>query len=85
LIICKIGEGKRTTDWTDEVVLYVPSRSHINSYGVLLSGTGQIWFKDVNFEIVDDSVPKLVRIEERDHKVIFIREKQKQLPMKLRK
>jgi hypothetical protein len=36
----------------------VPSRSYINSYGVLLSGTGQIWFKDVNFEIVDDSVPE---------------------------
>jgi hypothetical protein len=51
LIICKIGI-KRTTDWAKyEVVLYVPQATSI-SYGVLLSGTGQIWFKDVNFEIV---------------------------------
>jgi hypothetical protein len=41
----------------------VPQATSI-SYGVLLSGTGQIWFKDVNFEIVDDSVLKLVRIKE---------------------
>jgi hypothetical protein len=54
----------------------VPQEATSISYGVLLSGTGQIWFKDVNFEIVDDSVPKLVRIKEEIIKY-FIREKSK--------
>jgi mannose-6-phosphate isomerase-like protein (cupin superfamily) len=48
-----------------------------------LSGTGQIWFKDVNFEIVADSVPETGPNKGRDHKVISFEKKQKL--MKLRK
>jgi hypothetical protein len=38
---------------------------------------GQIWFKDVNFEIVADSVPETGPNKGRDHKSNFIREKSK--------
>jgi hypothetical protein len=34
-------------------------KKYIHSYGVLLSGTRQIWFKDVNLEIVEIVLPKL--------------------------
>jgi hypothetical protein len=44
---------KRTTDWAKyEVVLFVPAEATSISYGVLLEGTGQIWFKDVVLEVV---------------------------------
>ena len=47
---------KNTTDWTRyEIVLYIPVEASSISYGVLLDGTGQIWFKDIIIEIVDDS------------------------------
>jgi mannose-6-phosphate isomerase-like protein (cupin superfamily) len=62
-------------------VLYVPQATSI-SYGVLLSGTGQIWFKDVNFEIVADSVPETGPNKGRDHKVISFEKEQKQLLIK---
>ena len=46
-----------TNDWTKyEVVLFVPQDATDFSYGVLLDGTGQIWFKDIQLEIVEDSV-----------------------------
>jgi hypothetical protein len=49
---------KGTKDWTKcENVLDVPKESTNLAYGVLLSGGGQVWFDDVNFEIVDKSVP----------------------------
>lgn len=49
---------KGTNDWTRcENVLDVPKESTNLAYGVLLSGGGQVWFDDVNFEIVDKSVP----------------------------
>ena len=50
---------KGTNDWTKyEVVLFVPAEATSISYGVLLDGTGQIWFKDLKLEVVDDSVPE---------------------------
>ena len=50
---------KGTTDWTKyEIVLDVPSNSSNLAYGALLVGTGQIWFDNLKFEIVDNSVPK---------------------------
>lgn len=49
---------KGTTDWTKyEIVLDVPSNASKLAYGALLSGTGQIWFDSIAFEIVDASVP----------------------------
>lgn len=49
---------KGTTDWTRyEIVLDVPVNASNLAYGALLVGTGQIWFDDIKFEIVDNSVP----------------------------
>ena len=48
---------KGTTDWTKyEIVLDVPTNASTLNFGALLSGTGQIWFDDITFEIVDDSI-----------------------------
>jgi len=48
---------KKTTDWTKyEIVLDVPTHASNFAFGALLSGTGQIWFDNVTFEIVDDTV-----------------------------
>jgi len=47
-----------TTDWKKyDIVLDVPSDAASMSFGALLSGTGQIWFDNLNFEIVDNTVP----------------------------
>lgn len=49
---------KGTTEWTKyEIVLDVPLKASNLAYGALLVGTGQIWFDDIKFEIVDSSVP----------------------------
>jgi hypothetical protein len=49
---------KGTTDWKKyEIVLDVPQRASKLAYGALISGTGQIWFTNIKFEIVDSSVP----------------------------
>lgn len=62
---------KGSTDWTKyEVVLFVPAEATSISYGVLLSGTGQIWFKDVKLEVVGDSVPETGTNKGREPKVI---------------
>jgi hypothetical protein len=51
---------KGTTDWTKyEIELDVPSNSSLIAYGALLAGTGQIWFDNITFEIVEESVPTL--------------------------
>ncbi len=48
---------KGTTGWTKYViVLDVPAKTSMLAYGALLSGTGQIWFDNITFEIVDNSV-----------------------------
>lgn len=48
---------KGTTDWTKyEIVLDVPSNASILAYGALLSGTGQVWFDNIYFEVVGDGV-----------------------------
>jgi hypothetical protein len=52
-------------------------------YGVLLSGTGQIWFKEVNFE-TDDSVPETGPNKGRDQSD-FIREKIKAIANEIKK
>ncbi len=49
---------KGTTDWKKyEIVLDVPRNASIIAFGALLSGTGQIWFDNLKFEVVDNSVP----------------------------
>jgi len=48
---------KGTTDWAKyEIVLDVPLSAEQFAYGALLSGTGQLWFDDITFEIVDNIV-----------------------------
>ncbi|MBS1560258.1 MAG: hypothetical protein JSS89_01500 [Bacteroidetes bacterium] len=48
---------KGTSDWARyAIVLDVPPNATSLSYGALLSGTGQIWFDNVAFEIVDTTV-----------------------------
>lgn len=48
---------KGTTDWKRyEIILDVPEKATNMAYGALLSGTGQIWFTNINFEVVDNTV-----------------------------
>ncbi|RKD92450.1 helix-turn-helix protein [Mangrovibacterium diazotrophicum] len=45
---------KGTTDWTKyEIILDVPEESVSLNYGILVAGTGKVWFDDVQFEVVD--------------------------------
>ncbi len=47
---------KGTTAWKKyEIVLDVPLNASILAYGALLSGTGQIWFDNISFEVVGNS------------------------------
>ncbi len=47
-----------TTDWKKyEIVLDVPKDASNLAYGVLMDGTGQVWFDNVSFEIVDPKTP----------------------------
>jgi hypothetical protein len=49
---------KGTTGWKKyEIVLDVPTNASNIAYGALLSETGQIWFDNLSFEVVDTSVP----------------------------
>jgi hypothetical protein len=44
---------KGTSDWAKyEIVLDVPERAQEIAFGILLSGQGQVWLDDVQFEIV---------------------------------
>ncbi len=46
-----------TTEWKKyEIVLDVPEKTTDMAYGALLVGTGQIFFENIKFEIVDNSV-----------------------------
>lgn len=50
---------KGTKDWTRcEIVLDVPMNSVTLNFGILLSGTGKVWFDNVAFEVVDNNTPK---------------------------
>jgi len=49
---------KGTTDWVKcEVVLDVPQESQGVSFGLLLTGEGQVWMDDLKFEVVGTDVP----------------------------
>ena len=46
---------KGNNDWKKcEIILDVPEESGTLNFGVLLSGTGKVWFDDISFEIVDN-------------------------------
>ena len=46
-----------TTTWKEfEIVLDVPVNATRLAYGALIAGTGQIWFDNLTFEVVDNSV-----------------------------
>jgi hypothetical protein len=48
---------KGTTDWVKcEIIVDVPKKATNIAYGALLSGEGQLWFDDLSFEVVDNSV-----------------------------
>ena len=77
---------KGTTDWTKyEVVLFVPQEATSISYGVLLDGTGQIWFKDVSLELVGDSVPETGSVKGRNHKTISFETRAKDIAKQIKK
>ena len=47
-----------TSDWQKyEVVLDVPEHSAQIAFGIVLSGKGQVWLSNVQFEVVDSKVP----------------------------
>jgi hypothetical protein len=47
-----------TTDWKKyEIVLDVPENSEMVALGLLLSGKGQVWMDDLQFEVVGKDVP----------------------------
>lgn len=49
---------KGTNDWSKyEIVLEIPLNSAKLVYGILLSGTGQLWFDEINFEVVNNDIP----------------------------
>ncbi len=53
---------KNTTEWKRyEVVLDVPGNAKEISYGALLTGKGQVWFADFNFEEVGNDVAITVK------------------------
>src|SRR5690606_4612120 len=48
---------KGTTNWNlYSIVLDVPPESAVISFGIILSGRGQVWVDQLKFEEVDDSV-----------------------------
>jgi hypothetical protein len=51
---------KGTSDWTKcEITLDVPEESGTLNFGVLMSGTGKIWFDNISFEILNNGTPKV--------------------------
>ncbi|WP_281636265.1 hypothetical protein [Flavobacterium marginilacus] len=77
---------KGTTDWKKyEIVLFVPKEATSISYGVLLDGTGQIWFKDVTLEVVDDTVPETGSNKGRLHKTISFETRAKAIGDQIKK
>jgi transcriptional regulator with XRE-family HTH domain len=53
---------KGNSDWTKcEIILNVPQESSTLNFGLLLDGTGMVWFDKISFEIIGDitdEVPK---------------------------
>jgi hypothetical protein len=46
-----------TSNWKKiEIVLDIPKGASNLNYGAFLNGKGQIWFSDISFEVVDNSI-----------------------------
>lgn len=53
---------KGNNDWTMcEIILDVPEESGTLNFGVLLRGTGKLWFDNIKFEVVDKTKTKPTR------------------------
>lgn len=51
---------KGTTDWKKyEIILDVPLESSKLNYGLLINGTGKVWFDQLNIEIIGDIDSKI--------------------------
>jgi len=49
---------KGTTEWSEySLVLDVPKRAMKMAFGVLLVGSGKVWFNELNFHIVSQDTP----------------------------
>ena len=49
-----------TSDWTKyQIIMEVPAASGSLKYGVLMSGTGKIWFDNVSIEILDNLISNI--------------------------
>ncbi len=65
---------KGNTDWIKyEIVLNVPLESSILNYGVLINGTGKVWFDQLSIEIVGniDSVYKSTSLPDKPTNIDF--------------
>lgn len=50
---------KGTTNWTKyEIILDIPTNSNSMNFGVLLYGTGKVWFDNLSFEVIENSTEK---------------------------
>jgi hypothetical protein len=50
---------KGTTNWTKyEIILDIPTNSNSMNFGVLINGTGKVWFDNLSFEVVGNSTEK---------------------------
>lgn len=77
---------KGTKEWQKyEVVLFVPTEATSISYGILLDGTGRIWFKDVILEVVGDTVPETGPNKGREHKEISFERRAKAIADQIKK
>lgn len=77
---------KGSTNWTKyEVVLFVPKDATSISYGALLDGTGQIWFKDVKLEVVEDTIPETGTNKGREPKEISFEVRAKAIADQIKK
>jgi streptogramin lyase len=51
---------KGTNDWKKyEIILDVPLESSKLNYGLLINGTGKVWFDQLNIEIIGDIDSKI--------------------------
>ncbi|HEX2937266.1 MAG TPA: helix-turn-helix transcriptional regulator [Bacteroidales bacterium] len=61
---------KGSKDWTKcEIVLDVPEESGTLNFGILISGTGKVWFDDISFEVVDKLKVKSTSMKVDERKV----------------
>ncbi len=50
---------KGTTNWTKyEIILDIPKNSNSMNFGVLINGTGKVWFDNLSFEVIGKSTEK---------------------------